>query len=79
MNSEIKMWKMYDEFTALLTNASLDEELNPTDKMFLFVVIERITRTYVTPNEEMSEEERQRLRKMEQLFELHEASAGKAN
>lgn len=79
MTSEAKMWELYEAFTKLLGDASLDEEMNPTDKMFLFVVIERITRTYITPNEEMSEEERQSLRRMERLFELHEASVGKAN
>ena len=79
MTSEEKMWETFEAFKRFLNGIHDDPEMEPTDKMFLLMIVHREARRHVTPADDWPEDVRQYVNRVDGILKLEEAREEKVN
>jgi len=79
MNSETRMWETFEAFKRFLAGIHDDPEMDPTDKMFLFMIIHRQARRQITPTDDWPDDVRRYVNRVDGILKLEEASEEKVN
>ncbi len=79
MTSEEKMWETFEAFKRFLAGIHDDPGMEPTDKMFLLMIVHREARRYVTPLDDWPDDVRRYVKRVDGILTLEEARKGQVN
>lgn len=72
MTSEQRMWEWYESFKDMLASICEDKGMEPTDKMFLLILISRFASKHTTPRSDMPDDVVDYIKRVDSILALEE-------